>query len=484
MKHERSLILALAFSAAASVGARDAAACGGCFHEGEATQVVGHRMIFSVSKSATTLWDQIKYSGDPQSFAWVLPVKGQVTVGLSSDALFQVLDQTTQVYVTNPSLPCLQGGPDNGGNGGGGGGGGGGGVTVVNEMVVGPYETVQLSSQDPNALSDWLKAHSYIIPASIEPVIAAYVKDGFDFLALKLVPGQGVDSMKPVRVTSPGAGAVLPLRMVAAGTGVSTAVQLWVFAEGRYEPQNFPSFLIQPKDVVWNWDTKSSNYSMLREQGWSQGNGSAWLTDYAAVVPSFLIKEPIQSQGLDQYADDKGMNAQQNLDADMAALYGSLDPNNLWISHLSSKLSQAAFANDLQLQASADQSPVSNFIEAGSAVGTPPCSTGGSGAGGAGGTGGAMGGAGGAGGSGAGGNGAGGKGGRRRRSGRLRRRRRRRHRQERKLRRERGGRRAGLRRARALPPGARGPRATAPALRRQTSSVPPGAAGSSSPRPF
>ena len=54
---------------------------------------------------------------------------------------------------------------------------------------------------------------------TILPVIDAYVAEGFNFLALKLVPGQGVDSMRPVRVTTPGAAATLPLRMVAAGTG-------------------------------------------------------------------------------------------------------------------------------------------------------------------------------------------------------------------------------------------------------------------------
>jgi hypothetical protein len=60
--------------ALAVMPARDAAACGGCFHEvnlqqTESTQVTGHRMILSVSKTQSTLWDQITYSGNPSSFA-------------------------------------------------------------------------------------------------------------------------------------------------------------------------------------------------------------------------------------------------------------------------------------------------------------------------------------------------------------------------------------------------------------------------------
>ena len=116
-----------------------------------------------------------------------------------------------------------------------------GGVTIIAEAVVGPFKTVQLAANDPLALKNWFMENSYNIPADVQPVIDAYLAEGFGFLALKLVPGQGVDSMRPVRVTAPGASPSLPLRMVAAGTGTTTPIELWVFGEGRYEPSNFPS---------------------------------------------------------------------------------------------------------------------------------------------------------------------------------------------------------------------------------------------------
>src|SRR5581483_7740408 len=91
--------------------ATDVSACGGCFApppvtENEDTQVSSHRMIFSVSPMATTLWDQITYTGEPASFAWVLPIKGLAMLGVSSDALFQNLDQQTQVTVVEPQFNC------------------------------------------------------------------------------------------------------------------------------------------------------------------------------------------------------------------------------------------------------------------------------------------------------------------------------------------------------------------------------------------
>src|SRR5262245_63056911 len=80
--------------------AREASAGGGMFPEDASAQVASHRVILSLSESATTLWDQIQYTGDPKSFAWVLPVKGTATVGVSSDALFQVLDYTLRARIT------------------------------------------------------------------------------------------------------------------------------------------------------------------------------------------------------------------------------------------------------------------------------------------------------------------------------------------------------------------------------------------------
>ena len=59
-------------------------ACGGCFvPPDEDTQVTGHRMVLSVSMQQSTLYDQIQYDGDPASFAWVLPIKGQAEIGVT-----------------------------------------------------------------------------------------------------------------------------------------------------------------------------------------------------------------------------------------------------------------------------------------------------------------------------------------------------------------------------------------------------------------
>ena len=67
---------ALVVSTCALFRPTPAEACGGCFvPQSERTVVTDHRMALSISQQQTVLWDQIRYSGDPAEFAWVLPVR-------------------------------------------------------------------------------------------------------------------------------------------------------------------------------------------------------------------------------------------------------------------------------------------------------------------------------------------------------------------------------------------------------------------------
>src|SRR6185436_19779148 len=101
-------------------------------------------------------------------------------------------------------------------------------VSVVHQESIGPYETVTIHSNIPGSLFNWLDMHGYAVDDAIKPMIDDYEKEGFDFIALRLIPGADVKQMQPVRVTSPGASPVLPLRMVAAGTGANVALSLFV----------------------------------------------------------------------------------------------------------------------------------------------------------------------------------------------------------------------------------------------------------------
>src|SRR5262245_19885666 len=154
-------------------------ACGGCFTPPtESTVVTGHRMALSISPDQAVLWDQIRYSGDPADFSWVLPVKEGARIEVGSDAFFEALDAATGVTVQAPPEGCrspsggfgcgdsrsLSAAEDSAGTATS---GPGGGVQVLHKGTVGPYDTVTLSSTDPNALNAWLTQNGYSIPDSI-----------------------------------------------------------------------------------------------------------------------------------------------------------------------------------------------------------------------------------------------------------------------------------------------------------------------------
>lgn len=343
-------------------------------------------MLLSVSQTETTLWDQIEYSGDPSAFAWFLPIKGVVDIGLSSDAVFAALSDSTRTYVSPPPLNCppppwCYGWSEDGAgaSSGSGGQGGGGGVTVIAHEVIGPYLTEQLSANDPAALKNWLLANGFNVDANAAPVIDKYVTEGFDFLAVKLLPGAGVNSMRPMRVSSPGAGDTLPLRMVGVGTGAITPITLWMFGEGRYDTTNFPNFTIDPNAVVWNWDTSDSNYALLKSDAFKNGDNGNWLTQYAQPYSSWNLRGTLEQlvQILPDQSgygkpDDGYATAWDELQEDLGKMFGGLNDNSLWLTRINGELARAHLDQDLKVGASMSQTPVSNFIQALQAVGKAP----------------------------------------------------------------------------------------------------------------
>jgi hypothetical protein len=371
---------------------RDAKACGGCFHPPAqvASDITDERMLLSVSPTQTTLYDQIRYAGNPTSFAWVLPIHGTVTVGLSADVLFGAVDTITTTTIDAPANACPNAPVCNFGGAAGAPSVAAadasaaelGGVTVIKQQNVGPYSTVQLSSTDPNALNAWLQANGFSIPTDVTPVIDEYVKEGFNFLAMKLLPNAGVQAMRPVRVTMPGSSVSLPLRMAAIGTGATVGITIWVVSDGRYEPQNFPFYHIEDSQLIWDWKTNSSNYTTLRAQNEANLGGKGWEIESSLDLNEKLISNVVTSGGVyygNGYSNptpsDPSIDylpvgdpeaggyesADQVRNDDIAALFAGMAGPTVRVTRMRSDIAHAAMTSDFILQASADQSELSNI---------------------------------------------------------------------------------------------------------------------------
>lgn len=374
------LSLAVATAAVVTFIPRDAAACGGCFAPQEnPTVVTDHRMVFTIAKDQSTLYDQIRYTGSPASFGWVLPISGEVQVGVSSESVFELLDVMTQTQILAPPLNCPPPPicPNNqrGGATSSDAGSAGPGVEVTKRETVGPYDTVQLKASDPQALQTWLAQNGYPVPADVQPVIDQYVAEKFDFLALKLLPGKQVQDMRPVRVTTPGANVVLPLRMIAAGSGANVGLSLWVLGEGRYEPQNFPTFAITADELVWDWVSSASNYKELRAQKTAAGQGKAWEIESSNGLDRVVFENAIKNGYFDRTGRGTYVPPDPNAEAylpvkdaqgnvtktaiqvrteDLETLFHGVSQPR--VTRTRADLAKAALATDLAMAASANQS--------------------------------------------------------------------------------------------------------------------------------
>jgi hypothetical protein len=398
MTMNRTPIVAFFAVSSAFVAEREARACGGCFHPPTQTvsDITDERMLLATSTTQSTLYDQIQYSGSPSSFAWVLPIQGTVTVGLSADVLFDSIDTLTATQIVPPEStcppPCYVNGTFSGSSSGTAAGSAPAGmVTVTKQENVGPYATVQLHSTDGSALNNWLAQNGYQVPSDVAPVITEYVNEGFDFLAMKLLPNQGVQAMRPVRITTPGSNLSLPLRMAAVGTGDTVGITIWVVSDGRYEPQNFPFFHIDDSALVWDWSQNISNYTTLRAQNEAALDNGGWEIESSITLNQQTITNLILSGG--QYygyggttgtgvgsltttpsdpsidylpignpdaGPDAGETADQVRDDDITALFVGLSGPNVRVTRIRSDIAHSAMTKDFVLQASADQSELSN----------------------------------------------------------------------------------------------------------------------------
>jgi hypothetical protein len=244
---------------------------------------------------------------------------------------------------------------------------------------------VTVRSSQGQALGAWLVANGYDVPPSVQPTIDAYTTAGFDFIALKLRPGQGVQAMQPVRVVTPGADATLPLRMVAAGIGAHVGLELFVLSEGRYHPQNFPDATIDFSQLAWDPHNDISTYGTLMQQALAANGGTGWLTMYAGFaslgvgyfngvnpglanaysltcVPTAARCPPASDAGPDAGADaGSSMCAPAITCDDFDLATTGISAGSLWVTRLRADMPAGALGTDLVLEATASQTPVTNI---------------------------------------------------------------------------------------------------------------------------
>ncbi len=310
-----------------------ALACGGFFCSAEPVDQQAERIIF-VQEDASTVsaYVEIQYVGDPEDFAWVVPVPALPELDVWHGLAFNALDLATQPRFDTP-WACFA---DEDGAGGGppaDPGANRGEVEVLAQERVGPFDTATITSEDPRALVEWLRQNGYRIMPEMEPFIALYTAEGLKFLAMKLAPGEDTASIQPIKMTYAAAGPAVPLRLTAVAAQLEMGVKVWLLGEGRQGPLNVAELEIDAADLrldPWTWQT---NYPALVAKAADQGGGRGFVLERAQ--PTAALAQQVRDSFVPDRVGQPGIDARDALAAlldskpYMTRLYTRLSPEEM-----------------------------------------------------------------------------------------------------------------------------------------------------------
>jgi len=139
-------------------------------------------IFYEKDESIETMVVSIKYQGNAQDFAWIIPVPSEPEVSRGSYTLFDELSKKTVVttsvsYDSDLSLGStesmdIKSTP----------------VTVVETKTIDYYDITVLQSTDKEALVNWLNENNYQYPTEKAYIFNDYINNGWYFVAMKINP--------------------------------------------------------------------------------------------------------------------------------------------------------------------------------------------------------------------------------------------------------------------------------------------------------
>ncbi len=322
-----------------------AAACG-CFNppvpppgvtaEEFAVAQQSELIIFEVEPGFVTAHVLIRYQGKPESFAWLLPVPSEPELDLSENIAFGIIDSETSPVVTvqsrdlcpvpsyrceyHPTPECGTPYRDDGcscafGHGGdspvpggfadaGSAGSDTGAsrppdeppVEVISREVIGSYETIVFAAADAMAAVTWLQDEGFIVNDTTTPYMQPYLDAGMLFVASRLVPGAGVEEIKPLQMRYASDTPMIPLQLTAVAAEPHLTVTAFVFGETSFEPVDQP--IIELDETMLTTDAAGrSNYPMVLARAVDDAGGDAFVVEYDG-------PPPVSSLGMDSCCGD------------------------------------------------------------------------------------------------------------------------------------------------------------------------------------
>jgi len=142
-------------------------------------------------------------------------------------------------------------------------------VEVLSAQPVGSYDTAVIRSDTGDAIAAWLTDAGFTIPPEARPVLDAYAKEGWCFVAARLRAPSSAPADRivphPIAMTFKADAPIYPMRLTGVGASADLQLDLYIFADQRAHIPGFavlesarthsnlddaPRFLRPSKEVV------------------------------------------------------------------------------------------------------------------------------------------------------------------------------------------------------------------------------------------
>jgi hypothetical protein len=221
-----------------------ACGCGAYVSERPGSSVADERALIAWDGTAQDILMSLSVTGSSERAAWVMPVPSAARVTLGDPEVFAELDRLTAPRVEYrdswwPTIPWLMWA----GSASDTAGAPAGTVNVLDRQRLGPFDVTRLAANDPAELANWLKDNGFPHPDGLDANLAPYVGDGWEIIAVQLVPAEAGGSLsgvlQPLRLSFASDTVVYPMRLSRSAT-MPQYIDLYVLADHRMDPSAVP----------------------------------------------------------------------------------------------------------------------------------------------------------------------------------------------------------------------------------------------------
>jgi hypothetical protein len=244
----RSLVVVLAVLAGAVLlsvtSPAWACGCGAYVPDNPSSSVADERALIAWDGTTEDILMSLSVTGSSDRAAWVMPVPAPARISLGDTEVFSELAQLTAPRIEYrdswwPTIPWLVWA----GSASDTAGAPAGAVNVLGRQRLGPFDVTRLAANDPTALANWLSDNGFPHPDGLDENLAPYVADGWEIVAVQLVPAEAggalSGALQPLRLTFASDTVVYPMRL-SRSARTSQYIDLYVLADHRMDPSAVP----------------------------------------------------------------------------------------------------------------------------------------------------------------------------------------------------------------------------------------------------